>query len=289
MYGALCRGTPTQCFAGTSTFAPAQHRPQVRKRHTRDFPVRLPVAFQEYHDPRHLNVLPTLRFALCAVDREPSNPHHCWQGLVSVSALPQQSLMCAVIPCMRTVATQGPTAAAPLRPLRVPVLARRRCAPTPQPSDPYDGLRALPACLGRPATLLCASRRPRAACAASKDPDTASGGTSNGSASEDEQASANAQRAASGASASTSSSSTVNSSGGSGDGGSGGGRRQRGGRPQQSWLQRAFANAQISQPWRILLNVVALFFLVRLWPVGGRGLGARPESITLQVRPPTSA
>ncbi|GBF89670.1 ATP-dependent zinc metalloprotease FTSH, chloroplastic-like [Raphidocelis subcapitata] len=86
---------------------------------------------------------------------------------------------------------------------------------------------------------------------------------------------ANAQRAASGAAAST-----------SGSGGPGGGRRQRGGGPgrQPSWLQRALGAATGGgQPWRLLLNVMALFFLIRLWPVGGKGLGARPDSITLQV------
>ncbi|KAI8474959.1 MAG: hypothetical protein J3K34DRAFT_489397 [Monoraphidium minutum] len=106
--------------------------------------------------------------------------------------------------------------------------------------------------------------------------------TSSGSGSDDDQA-ANAQRAASGAAASTS-----GGGGGGGGGGEGGGRRQRGGgggggRQQQSWLQRAFSGVQVSAPWRVLLNVMALFFLVRLWPMGGRGLGARPESVNLQV------
>ncbi len=116
--------------------------------------------------------------------------------------------------------------------------------------------------------------RPAAAAGASgsgADPEKSATAASS---STDDDAS-NAKRASSGAAASTS---------GGGGGGDGGGRRRGPGRQQESWLQQIIASAQITPPWRILLNVAALFLLIRLWPVGGRSLGSRPESITLQVR-----
>lgn len=180
------------------------------------------------------------------------------------------------------------TAAAALLAPRAPasVVAPRPGAGAPR--GPYgSGARAPCALHAR----LCGARRargPRCGAGAGAEPGRAAPGSpepassssgASSSASDDEQ-SANAQRAASGAAAST-------SGGGGGPQGGGDGRRQRGGGGgrQQSWVQRAFGGTAAGQPWRVLLNVVALFFLIRLWPGGGRALGTRPESINLQVCP----
>lgn len=53
-----------------------------------------------------------------------------------------------------------------------------------------------------------------------------------------------------------------------------------------AWLQRVTASWRPQQPVRLLLNMLMLFLLMRLWPVGGRlGMG---ESETLVVNVPFS-
>jgi hypothetical protein len=182
---------------------------------------------------------------------------------------------------LASLAAAGGRPGAPAR--RAPLAPTRRAAAAAPLLRTRSAQRGLPRSLGRRAH----APPPRAA-AGGKEPgaaDNGSGAAGAGAATSgatststsDDDGDANAQRAASGAAAST--------SGGGGAGApGGGGRRGRGrGGQQPSWLQRAFGGVQITQPWRIVLNVVALFLLIRLWPVGGRGLGGRPESITLQV------
>lgn len=78
---------------------------------------------------------------------------------------------------------------------------------------------------------------------------------------------------------STSSSSTSSSSS-SGDDPS---RRPNPPNRPSAWLQRLTAGLKPQQPVRLLINLLMLFFLMRIWPVGGRlGLG-EGETVVVSV------
>lgn len=71
---------------------------------------------------------------------------------------------------------------------------------------------------------------------------------------------------------------------GSDDPGNNSNRRSpaRSGRPW-SWLQRLVANWKLGQPLRILFNIMFIFFLMRMWPLGGRTGTPENETVMVQV------
>lgn len=74
--------------------------------------------------------------------------------------------------------------------------------------------------------------------------------------------------------------STSSTSSGSGDDP---GRRPNPPNRPVGWLQRLTSSLKPQQPLRLLLNLLMLFFLMRIWPVGGRlGLG-EGETVVISV------